>query len=169
MPRDPDGRISLACRDLRRDPPGHRGVPARRVAYPQREGVRIPARTSMPRPDLVVRGEPRDYLTRYPEPADTALVVEVSITNLDDDPSIATLLDWYRLAFGGGGISLASRVRRSPSGPDRSARSKSGEVEPVMTPRSGYGSTERLPRSDELSPRRRGVGGPAGAPTAPAP
>jgi hypothetical protein len=69
-----------------------------------------------------MRGGPRDYLTRYPEPADTALVVEVSLTSLDDDPSIATLLDWYRLAFVGGGISpargsglaLGSRDRQAP-------------------------------------------------------
>ncbi|MCA9490739.1 MAG: Uma2 family endonuclease [Myxococcales bacterium] len=36
---------------------------------------------SMPEPDLaVVRGTPRDYLTRYPAGPDIALVVEVSVT-----------------------------------------------------------------------------------------
>ena len=56
------------------------------------KGLRIPAQSSMPRPDLViVRGAPRDYLARYPEPADTALVVEVSISSLDEDRAMADI------------------------------------------------------------------------------
>jgi Uma2 family endonuclease len=55
-------------------------------------GLRIPAQVSIPRPDLaVVRGVPRDYLARYPEPADTALVVEVSYTSLDQDRAMADI------------------------------------------------------------------------------
>jgi Uma2 family endonuclease len=47
-------------------------------------GLRIPSQASLPRPDLVVvRGAARDYLGRYPEPADAALVVEVANTSLD--------------------------------------------------------------------------------------
>jgi Uma2 family endonuclease len=57
-------------------------------------GLRIPAQVSIPRPDLaVMRGEPRDYLARYPEPADTALVVEVSISSLDEDRAMADIYE----------------------------------------------------------------------------
>src|SRR5262249_44473935 len=62
------------------------------------KGLRIPAQISMPRPDLaIVRGGPRDYLARYPEPADTALVVEVSNTSLDEDRAMAAI-------YGAGGV-----------------------------------------------------------------
>jgi len=62
------------------------------------KGLRIPAQISMPRPDLViVRGVPRDYIARYPEPADTALVVEVSSTSLDEDRAMADI-------YGAGGV-----------------------------------------------------------------
>jgi Uma2 family endonuclease len=62
------------------------------------KGLRIPSQISIPRPDLVIaRGAPRDYLARYPEPADTALVVEVSYTSLDDDRAMADI-------YGAGGI-----------------------------------------------------------------
>ena len=55
-------------------------------------GLRIPAQVSIPRPDLaVVRGVPQDYKARYPEPADTALVVEVSISSLDEDRALADI------------------------------------------------------------------------------
>jgi Uma2 family endonuclease len=55
-------------------------------------GLRIPAQVSIPRPDLaVVRGDWRDYSGRYPEPADTALVVEVSISSLDEDRALADI------------------------------------------------------------------------------
>jgi Uma2 family endonuclease len=62
------------------------------------KGLRIPSQVSMPRPDLViVRGTPRDYIARYPEPADTALVVEVSNTSLDQDRAMADI-------YGAGGV-----------------------------------------------------------------
>ena len=55
-------------------------------------GLKIPTQVSIPRPDLaVVRGGPRDYLVRYPEPADTALVAEVSISSLDEDRAMAEI------------------------------------------------------------------------------
>jgi Uma2 family endonuclease len=54
--------------------------------------LRIPALSSMPEPDLViVRGTWRDYLPRHPEPADTALVAEVSNTSLDEDRAMADI------------------------------------------------------------------------------
>ena len=56
------------------------------------KGLRIPSQISVPRPDLViVRGAPRDYLARYPEPADTALVVEVSCSSVDQDRAMADI------------------------------------------------------------------------------
>ena len=55
-------------------------------------GLRIPAQVSIPRPDLaVVRGDSWDYSGRYPEPADTALVAEVSISSLDVDRAMAEI------------------------------------------------------------------------------
>ncbi|MGC8639720.1 MAG: Uma2 family endonuclease [Isosphaeraceae bacterium] len=62
------------------------------------KGLRIPSQVSLPRPDLaVVRGVPRDYIARYPEPADTALVVEVSYTSLNEDRALADI-------YGAGGV-----------------------------------------------------------------
>jgi Uma2 family endonuclease len=56
------------------------------------KGLRIPTQTSIPRPDLaIVRGDWRDYLARYPEPADAALVVEVSLSSLDEDRAMADI------------------------------------------------------------------------------
>ena len=47
----------------------------------------------MPEPDLVVvRGTWRDYKSRYPEPADTALVVEVAYSSLSEDRALAAHL-----------------------------------------------------------------------------
>jgi Uma2 family endonuclease len=67
--------------------------------HPRSEkGLRIPTQTSIPRPDLaIVRGDWRDYLARYPEPADTALVVEVSKSSLDEDRAMADI-------YGAGGV-----------------------------------------------------------------
>ena len=60
--------------------------------------VRIPARDSMPEPDVsVARGAPDDYLDLDPGPQDVALVVEVSDTTLAADRAMA-------LTYGGGGI-----------------------------------------------------------------
>ena len=52
--------------------------------------VRIPARDSMPEPDVsVARGAIRDYEERDPGPEDVALVVEVSLTTLRADRALA--------------------------------------------------------------------------------
>jgi Uma2 family endonuclease len=48
--------------------------------------LRIASQVSVPEPDLaVVRGRWQDYVARYPEPSDTALVVEVSSSSLAED------------------------------------------------------------------------------------
>ena len=53
------------------------------------KSLRIPGYTSMSLPDLVlVRGTPRAYAHRYPEPSDAALVVEVAASSLDEDRAI---------------------------------------------------------------------------------
>ena len=55
-------------------------------------GLKIPSRVSIPRPDLaVVRGTERDYLKRYPEAAEAALVAEVSVSSLDEDRAKADI------------------------------------------------------------------------------
>jgi Uma2 family endonuclease len=60
--------------------------------------VRIPARDSMPEPDLsVVRGEIDDYEDVDPGPGDLALVVEVSDTTVQADRAMAA-------TYIGGGI-----------------------------------------------------------------
>lgn len=60
--------------------------------------VRIPARDSMPEPDVsVARGEVDDYLEHDPGPPDIALVVEVSDSSLAEDRSLAA-------TYVGGGI-----------------------------------------------------------------
>jgi Uma2 family endonuclease len=52
--------------------------------------VRIPARDSMPEPDVsVARGAIRDYEDRDPGPEDVALVVEVSDTTVRADRALA--------------------------------------------------------------------------------
>jgi Uma2 family endonuclease len=52
----------------------------------------------MPEPDLVVvRGTWRDYASRYPEPADTGLVIEVANTSLYEDRAMAGI-------YGAGGV-----------------------------------------------------------------
>jgi Uma2 family endonuclease len=62
------------------------------------KGLRIPSQISVPRPDLaVVGGAPRAPRAPDPEPADTALVVEVSYASLDDDRAMADI-------YGAGGI-----------------------------------------------------------------
>jgi Uma2 family endonuclease len=60
--------------------------------------LRIPGYASMPEPDLVVvRGTWRDYASRYPEPADTGLVIEVANTSLYEDRAMAGI-------YGAGGV-----------------------------------------------------------------
>jgi Uma2 family endonuclease len=54
--------------------------------------VRIPGLASEPEPDrCVVRGGIRDYVGRHPEPADVALIVEVSKSSLAQDRKMAEL------------------------------------------------------------------------------
>ena len=60
--------------------------------------IRIPSQASKPEPDrCVTRGSIRDYLHRSPEPADIALVVEISDSSLSDDRKQAVV-------YAGGGI-----------------------------------------------------------------
>jgi Uma2 family endonuclease len=60
--------------------------------------IRIPSQASKPEPDrCVVRGNIRDYLRRSPEPADIALVVEVSDSSLSEDRKQGVI-------YAGGGI-----------------------------------------------------------------
>jgi Uma2 family endonuclease len=60
--------------------------------------LRIPSRSSEPEPDAVVaRGSFRQYVRRHPEPADVALVVEVSDTSLSEDRDMT-------IVYGGGGV-----------------------------------------------------------------
>jgi Uma2 family endonuclease len=54
--------------------------------------VRIPNRLSEPEPDVsVVRGDVEDYVDRHPEPAEIALVVEVSKSSVYDDRALAPI------------------------------------------------------------------------------
>ncbi len=54
--------------------------------------LRIPGYASMPEPDLaIVRGTWRDYASRYPEPADTAMIAEVADSSLYEDRAIAAI------------------------------------------------------------------------------
>jgi Uma2 family endonuclease len=60
--------------------------------------IRIPTRYSEPEPDLaVVPGARRDWLKSHPDPADVALVVEVSDSMLAANRALAA-------TYGGGGI-----------------------------------------------------------------
>jgi Uma2 family endonuclease len=62
--------------------------------------LKIPGYASMPEPDLVVvRGTWRAYKSRYPEPADTALVVEVAYSSLSEDRAMASI-------YGAGGVPI---------------------------------------------------------------
>jgi Uma2 family endonuclease len=64
----------------------------------QEAPVRIPNRRSEPEPDVsVVRGSIDDYTERHPEPADVALVVEVTRTSAAKDRALAKI-------YGGGAI-----------------------------------------------------------------
>jgi Uma2 family endonuclease len=64
----------------------------------QEAPVRIPNRRSEPEPDLsVVRGGIVDYKDRHPDPADVALVVEVTRTSATKDRALARV-------YGPGGI-----------------------------------------------------------------
>ncbi len=83
--------------------------------------IRIPARASLPEPDLLVaRGEIRDFRARHPEPADVGLIIEVADSSLDDDRNLMARV------YGGGGVSVywiinlveeQVEVYSGPSGP----------------------------------------------------
>jgi Uma2 family endonuclease len=79
MPRDPihDAALMIAEELLRaRLPEGWR----------VRVQSAITTADSEPEPDLaIVRGQPRDYLSRHPGPGDLAAVIEISNTTLHDD------------------------------------------------------------------------------------
>jgi Uma2 family endonuclease len=54
--------------------------------------VRLPSQISEPEPDrCVVRRGIRDYLRRHPEPAEVALIVEVSDTSLSEDRKMSQI------------------------------------------------------------------------------
>ena len=61
--------------------------------------LRIPARASLPEPDIVVtRGKSQDYLKRHPEPVDVSLVIEVADSSLEEDRTLMARV------YGGGGV-----------------------------------------------------------------
>jgi Uma2 family endonuclease len=97
--------------------------------------IRVPKLTSKPEPDRsVVRGTVRDYGRRSPEPADIAVVVEVSDASLADDRKLADL-------YGRAGIPFYWIVNVVD-----------GQVEVHSRPRaSGYESVEVLAPGHVLS------------------
>lgn len=84
--------------------------------------IRIPNRAGEPEPDIsIVKGDIRDYLERHPEPAEVALVVEVSESSLEIDRGAKLRM------YAGGGIPIywivnvvdrQLEVYTEPSGPD---------------------------------------------------
>jgi Uma2 family endonuclease len=82
MPRDAvhDAAVEIALALLQA------GVPAGWRVRPQCAATTT---DSEPEPDLaVVRGTPREYLTRHPGPSDIALIVEVSNSSVDRDRTL---------------------------------------------------------------------------------
>ena len=56
------------------------------------KGLRIPRRSASRAPTWPsCAATPRDYLTRYPDAADVALVAEVSVSSLDEDRAMADI------------------------------------------------------------------------------
>ena len=104
-------------------------------------GLKIPSQVSIPRPDLaIVRGDWRDYLNRYPEAAETALVVEVSVSSLDEDRAMADI-------YAAGGVPVYWIVNVDD-----------GQVEVYSDPGpSGYQSHEVLAPGHVLSVMVNGV------------
>ena len=72
---------------------------------------------SEPEPDLaLIRGSERDYLSRHPGPADTALAVEVADSSLSRDRSIkARIYAAAGVLFTGSSIWSMTRLRSTPS------------------------------------------------------
>src|SRR5271166_1754913 len=99
--------------------------------------IQIPSQASKPEPDrCIARGSIRDYLHRSPEPADIALVVEISDTSLGEDRKQAAL-------YAAAGIpvywivNLVDRLvevnsEPSPAGYGSRAICKPGESVPVV-------------------------------------
>ncbi len=99
--------------------------------------IRIPSQASKPEPDrCIARGSIRDYLHRSPEPADIALVVEISDTSLSEDRKQAAL-------YAAAGISvywivnlvdrqLEVHLEPSPAGYRSRTIYKPGESVPVV-------------------------------------
>ncbi len=88
---------------------------------------------------MVVRGEPRDYVARHPQPCDLALVVEVSDTSLRYDQGdkkliyAAASIAFYLI------VNLVDRrveVYTDPTGPDE---------RPDYRQRRDLGETEQVP------------------------
>jgi Uma2 family endonuclease len=104
-------------------------------------GLKIPSQVSIPRPDLaIVRGDWRDYLNRYPESKDTALVAEVSVSSLDEDRAMADI-------YAAGGVPVYWIVNVDD-----------GQVEVYSDPGpSGYQSHEVLAPGHVLSVMVNGV------------
>jgi Uma2 family endonuclease len=104
-------------------------------------GLKIPSQVSIPRPDLaIVRGDWRDYLNRYPESRDTALVAEVSVSSLDEDRAMADI-------YAAGGVPVYWIVNVDD-----------GQVEVYSDPGpSGYQSHEVLAPGHVLSVMVNGV------------
>jgi Uma2 family endonuclease len=104
-------------------------------------GLKIPSQVSIPRPDLaIVRGDWRDYLNRYPESRDTALVAEVSVSSLDEDRAMADI-------YAAGGVPVYWIVNVDD-----------GQVEVYSDPGpSGYQSHEVLSPGHVLSVMVNGV------------
>jgi Uma2 family endonuclease len=104
-------------------------------------GLKIPSQVSIPRPDLaIVRGDWRDYLNRYPESRDTALVVEVSVSSLDEDRAMAGI-------YAAGGVPVSWIINVDD-----------GQVEVYSDPGpSGYQSHEVLAPGHALSVMVNGV------------
>ncbi len=104
-------------------------------------GLKIPSQVSIPHPDLaIVRGDWRDYLNRYPEPRDTALVAEVSVSSLDEDRAMADI-------YAAGGVPVYWIVNVDD-----------GQVEVYSDPGpSGYRSHEVLAPGHVLSVMINGV------------
>jgi Uma2 family endonuclease len=93
---DPHATADELCGDelARVIPPGWHVRSAKPIRIPS------PGRDSKPEPDRsVARGHVRDYSRRSPEPADMALVVEVSDASLDDDRKQAEIYGRVGIPF----------------------------------------------------------------------
>jgi len=96
--------------------------------------VRIPARESMPEPDVsVARGVPDDYLDLDPGPSDVALVVEVADSSLEADRQLA-------VTYGAAGIPVYWIVNI----PDRQLEVYAGPVAGAYPPPTILGESDTV-------------------------